>query len=166
MEETKLLIEELQAIRGLQDNIHDWTERSAKLTAAASRTTTQLSLTGGSGGGSQDKMGDAVAALVDLNAQLLQKVVECQVRILSVEEIVDKQKANFRRVLRLRYLEGLEWEEVGVLMHYTDRWCRKIHELALEEIKGITIKLPFNSSKNRLEYETEKAACSADRLGG
>jgi len=145
--EGKYLIDELREIRGLKEDIIDWEERLKRMESAAERTTARIQ-DGSKGQTTNDCVGDAVASLMDLRDKLLQKVVHHWERVLDVEEYVDKQRKNYRRVLRLWYLEGQSWDQIGDLMGYTPRWCQEILKHAEWEIRNITIRNRCNSVEN------------------
>ena len=65
----------------------------------------------------------------------LQMLVECEDAICEVENAVLALPAIQCRVVRLHYFRAMEWEEVGFQMHYTSRWCKELHRLALDSLR-------------------------------
>ncbi len=39
-----------------------------------------------------------------------------------------------QEVLELRYIEGLTWDEISDKTHFSERWCRHLHENALDAL--------------------------------
>lgn len=52
----------------------------------------------------------------------------------SIEAMSDDRE---KELLRLKYLHGLDWEEVADRMHYTTRWVYKLHGYALAHFRII-----------------------------
>lgn len=50
----------------------------------------------------------------------------------AIETLSDSRQ---RTVLRLRYLDGLKWEEVAERMCYCLQWVFKLHRKALEQLR-------------------------------
>ena len=44
---------------------------------------------------------------------------------------------NYRLILEKRYLCFMNWEQISLDMHYTNRWLRKMHERALDVVDRI-----------------------------
>ena len=90
----------------------------------------------GTGGGAGDKMSGPVAKLIDLQQQYAEEVVEIesslQITELTLSQLPDKQQT----ILRLRYIEGLTWENVARRTHYDPSHCRRIHRVAMKYIKN------------------------------
>ena len=61
--------------------------------------------------------------------RLEQAVREAEEEILmAVSRLPDR---NLARLMELRYLDGLDWQEVAGLMHYSDTWIFRLHRKAL-----------------------------------
>ena len=53
----------------------------------------------------------------------------------SIENAINAAPgADHRRMLRLRYIDGLLWSEVAVCLHCTERWLYKEKQKALASI--------------------------------
>ena len=79
------------------------------------------------GAGSSDPVGEGVARLVELEAELLQKIAGLEAHIRRVEAGIDALPPRQRAVLRARYVDGLSWREVAKKTHYSTDYCKKIH---------------------------------------
>lgn len=88
-----------------------------------------------SGSGNQDKLGDAIARIVDLQREVNQ----------AIDDYIDKQKEigaildqitdpDQLRVLYKRYFDGLTWEQIACDMHMTYRNVCYIHGRALQAV--------------------------------
>ena len=86
-------------------------------------------------GSRQTDLSDYAAVLdemiEDLKQERLKRVQRQQEIEHRIRQIKDEDE---QRVLRLRYIKGLKWEEVAVEMGYSWQWTHKIHAEALKKI--------------------------------
>ena len=84
--------------------------------------------------GQGDKIGNAVAKIVDLEREITDEVdylVDLKRKIKS--EIDKIENADYVNILYKRYFEYKTWERIAVDMNYTMRWVQKLHGNALKE---------------------------------
>lgn len=78
-------------------------------------------------------------SLIERHAQLVQHYREQLARLeeeqLAVETAIESLPPTARTILRYRYIDGLKWEEVCVLMHYSWTQTHEIHGRALEQLR-------------------------------
>lgn len=78
-------------------------------------------------------------SLIDHHAQLVQRYREQLARLeeeqLAVETAIESLPPTARTILRYRYIDGLKWEEVCVLVSYSWVQVHKVHGRALEQLK-------------------------------
>lgn len=88
-----------------------------------------------SGGGNQDKLGDAVARIVDLQHEV-NKAIDAYIdKQKEIGAVLDKIKdPDQLRVLYKRYFDGLTWEQIACDMHMTYRNVCYIHGRALQTV--------------------------------
>ena len=86
-------------------------------------------------GGMENRREESIAKIVDMekeigasidNLKKIREQVECAINAIS--------NANQRDVLRLRYLDGMKWEQIAVKLNYDYRWVLRLHGMALHEI--------------------------------
>lgn len=130
------IMDELENVRALRADIESLRTRRARLRAAMEGRSSWPRL-GSRGTAELDRMAAAVAQLEELDAKLLERIAQAESKLLDLEEAVDALPGLQRRVMRLRYLEGLPWRDMAAAMHYTVRRCRQIHDYAVENICGI-----------------------------
>lgn len=87
-------------------------------------------------GSSQSDLSD-YAVILDEQIQLLKKerLKKVQVYQNIEKKIKAMQNEDEQRVLRLRYIKGLKWEEVAVKMRYSWRRVHDIHSSALKNFQ-------------------------------
>lgn len=93
-----------------------------------------------SGGGNQDKLGDAIAKIIDLEAEIKQAVDEYVDKKKQVGAIIEKiQDPDQLQVLHKRYFEYMAWEEIACDMHMTYRNVCYIHGRALQAVSELLV---------------------------
>jgi len=74
-----------------------------------------------------DKMAQGVACLVDMEEDAQHRIAAYLAHAQMVEAAIDGvSEPNTRRVLRLRYVDGLAWGDVAKKMYYSERWCQMV----------------------------------------
>lgn len=129
MSKTELL-KELNEIRSLREDIEDDRNRLARLQALASGSRGPMRH-GSAGTANQDPMATLVAELDTVRERILRRTVAAESRILDLEHLVDVLPGPQRRVLRLRYFEGYDWEKIADTMYYSARRCMQLQQEAL-----------------------------------
>lgn len=108
--------------------------RIAALRDTLERTTVQLNgMPHGSEGA--DKMSAMVADIVDLMSKLDERRVKCEQGMQDVERVFDTLPDQQRRVMRLRYIDGMSWKKIAKETHYDISYLVRIQQAALERIK-------------------------------
>lgn len=91
-----------------------------------------------SGSGNQDKLGDAIAKIIDLQDEINRKIdsyVDLKREISAILEQVDV--ADYVRVLHKRYFEYKAWEQIACEMNFSYRNVCYIHGKALQAVETI-----------------------------
>lgn len=88
---------------------------------------------GGAGAG-HDALSGKVAKLVDLKAQLADKVAEVEAKTLEIDTLFSGLPEQQRTVLWFRYVEGLSWSAVSKRVGYSRRHCLRIHSAAIKKM--------------------------------
>ena len=95
---------------------------------------------GGTGGGSGngDAIGSKLAKLNDLLEYYVLKVEERIIRQKQIEKEIERLPTTERRLMRYRYIDGLEWKDIMGKMCYSWKQVHRIHGRALEKLKDDT----------------------------
>lgn len=122
---------------GLQE-LQEITERIVRVRSQAERVT--AALTGQPGAPHGTMTGDNLQRCIDMLDELERRYVDRlrkTIRMLtSIEDGIDAlPDERYRKVLRMRYIDGLGWEEIAERVGYTKRQIINIHGAALAAIK-------------------------------
>ena len=106
-------------------------ERMQRIRSRAESTTQGYGSTGG-GGGSPDKVGNAVADLDELLNRFDEQTADYAELALDVDAAIwTLDDSRHRLVMGLRYLDGLNWPEVAARASYAISHCYDLHKEAL-----------------------------------
>ena len=84
----------------------------------------------------EDRIQTAVDHLAEIDAQIGREIKTIEYRrAATVEAIQSVGDSKLRTLLRLRYIDGLTFEEISVRMHYSWRQIIRMHGTALYEIQ-------------------------------
>ena len=128
----------LKKIELLDAHINNKLNDLHSLKTMVTKITATISPVAVSGTGSQDKLGDAVAKIVDLQEEINQKIdrfVDMKREISMVLEKV--QDPDQVKVLHKRYFEYKPWERIACEMNYSFRNVCYIHGKGLQAVQEI-----------------------------
>lgn len=87
------------------------------------------------GVGESDKLTDGVSKLVELDNEIDARVdVLVKLRREIEGKIGSLDSDTQRRLLTLRYINGMTWERVSVEMRFDLRWVYRVHGIALANL--------------------------------
>nr|DAT94351.1 MAG TPA: Protein of unknown function (DUF1492) [Caudoviricetes sp.] len=128
----------LQQIRRLDMKINRDIEELHRLKAMVTKITPTLKQDVVSGGGSQDKLSDAVAKIVDLEAEINQEIDRLVDARAAVTATIDRvEDARLHTVLNMRYVQFKTWEQIACYMGRSYQWVCKLHGTALQAVEKI-----------------------------
>lgn len=128
----------LSKIRLLDANINSKMNDLHALRTMVTNITSTISPVSVSGCGSQDKLGNAVAKIVDLQNEINQKVDKYVDLKRDAIEVLEKVKDPEQlKVLHKRYFEYKSWERIACEMGYSYRNVLYIHGDALKSVNAI-----------------------------
>lgn len=130
--------EYLLQVKRLDANIDSKLEQAAHLKAMTLKITTTLKQDVVSGSGNQDKIGDAIAKIIDLEEEVNRDIdayVDKKREICKVIEAV--KDPDQMAVLQKRYLLYESWEQIALEMYCTYRNVCYIHGRALQAVTEI-----------------------------
>ena len=128
----------LQQIKLCDEYISSKLAEVERLKALALNITSTIKGDVSSGSHSQDKIGDAVAKLLDLQNDInnaIDKYVDLKREIHSVlDQLTNK---DYVSILYKRYFEHKTWEKIACEMNYSYQWICKLHGRALQAVEKI-----------------------------
>ena len=128
----------LQQIKHCDSCINTKLEERQRLWDKMTKITPTLKQDVVSGGGSQDNMSDAMAKLIDLEAEI-NREIDCFVDARkAVTATIDKvEDARLHTVLNMRYVQLKTWEQIACYMGRSYQWVCKLHGTALQVVEKI-----------------------------
>lgn len=119
-------------------HINEMLEEVAHLRELTTKITTTLKPDATFGSGNQDKLGDAIAKIVDLENEINRAVDEYVDKRRYASSLVEKvQEPDQLAVLYKRYFQYEPWEKIACDMGFTYRHTIRIHGLALQTLSEI-----------------------------
>lgn len=128
----------LRKIELLDAHITNKLNDLATLRTMVTKITANITPVAVAGSGNQDKLGDAIAKIVDLQDEINQKIDKFIDSKREVSAILEKlQEPDHVKVLHKRYIEYKPWEQIACEMHCTFRNVCYIHGKALQEVGAL-----------------------------
>lgn len=128
----------LRKIELLDAHINNRLNDLHTLRSLVTKITATISPVPASGSGCQDKLGDAIAKIVDLQDEINRKIdnyVDLKREISAKLEQIDV--ADYVKVLHKRYFEYKPWEQIACEMNCTYRNVCYIHGKALQAVEAL-----------------------------
>lgn len=114
----------------IEDRIQTLTDRAHSITSSLKDVCVR-------GGGGSIQKDDFLVSIADEVERLLEAKKATTQRILDVESFIDRlHDPRHRRILHLRYVQGLRWERIAEAMtsghiYYSERQIYRLHKYAL-----------------------------------
>lgn len=132
----------LMQIRHINTLINNKQAEIDRLKSLATTITPTLKWDAGAGGGNNDKIGTAIAKIIDLQVELNQEVdrmIELKREIIGIVDQLENRK--YIDIIYKRYFEFMTWEQIACEMGKSYQWVCKLHGRALSEVKKILKKI-------------------------
>ena len=127
-----MTIQDLQACRDIRSRIDSIDERIARLRSQSERLGRPL--TGLPGSDSGDHLAEYAAKLDELERQRAAQVIALEEHLRTCDEWIAMLPTQQAKVMRLYYVDGLNWMQVAEKTHYSTRHCRRINSAVLEKM--------------------------------
>jgi len=85
-----------------------------------------------------DKIGNVVAKIQEKEVRLIARLDALIEEEKGIEQDFEMLDPVERAVMRYRYIQGIEWEEICVKMRYSWQHIHRIHKNILEKLKDET----------------------------
>ena len=83
----------------------------------------------------QDRLGQLLIQIEELIDSYNEKQIKLMKQQTEIENCIDKLDSSLERnIMRYVYFEGMRFEEVSCIIHYSYRTVRRIHKRAIENL--------------------------------
>ena len=79
-----------------------------------------------------DSDADILQPLLELYRERLKRLTDAQ---LAIENALDTLDFTERKLIRLRYFDGLPWHRVACGIHYSEQHTKRLHGVILQKLK-------------------------------
>ena len=125
----------LNEYRYIRENIEELENRLAEVDARFTKITQSFE-SSRQGSEHKDKMAEMVAAKEDLENEINLEVIRSWVKMKEIEKTIEELSEEDKRLMRLRYINCLTWEQVCVTMCYGWDAIHYKHRKILQEIRN------------------------------
>lgn len=128
----------LRKIELFDANINNRISDLQELKSLVTKITATISTVCVSGSGNQDRLGDAVAKIVDMQDEINLKIDKYIALKKEISELLEQiQDSDQVKVLHKRYFEYKAWEQIACEMNYSYRNVCYIHGKALQAVEAL-----------------------------
>lgn len=85
--------------------------------------------------GNNDKIGSAVAELIDLEKMYLDKIDRASIQLKEIETLIEGLTPTERLLMRAKYIDGEHLEAICGMIGYCYRQTKRIHREAIEKLQ-------------------------------
>lgn len=90
-------------------------------------------------------MGDYVARFLDIASHCSQLGEEATIAKDQILEVIDSlDNLIYRRILRMKYIDGLTHREIAERLHYSMGYIRRMHSRAIKEVTKSNTYICYN----------------------
>lgn len=126
----------LKQIKSMDAKINADLEELASLEALATKTTSVLGGDRVQSSGSQQKMADCVAKIVDMKEQINKEIDRFIDYKKEARELLSECDSECITLISKRYFQFKTWEEIAVDMNFTYQWVSGgLHQKALVQVQ-------------------------------
>ena len=123
-----ITIDDLKNVRRQKLRVEALQERIERLRSRAEYTAHMLSECE-QGDPTRDRLAEYVAELDELELELTSEMIALEKQLVDIDSELSKLPENKEKVLRLRYIEGLNWMNVSERANYCERYCRELCDI-------------------------------------
>lgn len=128
----------LRKIELFDANINNRISDLQELKSLVTKITATISPVCVSGSGNQDRLGDAVAKIVDMQDEINRKIDKYIALKKEISAMLEQiQDPDQVKVLHMRYFEYKSWEQIAFEMNYSYRNVCYIHGKALQAVEAL-----------------------------
>lgn len=133
-EEGRAAYDLLRKYRAMIARERELEERIERCHDQAMRATSSMGASRGSGGSDRSRLESAEVRAIDLEKQLQRTMASERAKRLRIQAAINAIDCiELRRVLELRYIDGMIWEDINAKMHIAASTSKRWHNMALED---------------------------------
>lgn len=91
-----------------------------------------------------DRMTEIVAKIIETTDKLKAEIYDLQLHEENLIGYLSSMPEEYERILSYHYLDGVDWPEVGMMMHYSGKYIYEVKEKALEELTKVLTRTDQN----------------------
>ena len=128
----------LREVRHAHFRLEALCARAERYREMATRATGRTDALRVSGTPNRSKVESYVLELVDMHDELQKEISRLRGLQSQAEKMISQvTDERYRCVLELRYLCGMDWQDVADRLHYSLRWVHKLHAEALKGVNPL-----------------------------
>lgn len=86
-------------------------------------------------GGNNDKIGNSIAELIDLEQMYLDKIDKANAELKEIEMLIEELTPTERLLMRAKYIDGEHLEAICGIIGYCYRQTKRIHREAIVKLQ-------------------------------
>ena len=150
--------EYLERIKWYDVLIDSKLEELTTLNSMVQRITPVMNTTGGGASGNQDKLGDTIAKIIDLQQEINRDVDNFVDMKREASALLKKIKnADFFKVLHMRYVQYKSFTHIAAEMNLTERGASKLNGRALQAFEKVLKASDKKPLEENLKFCTESS---------
>lgn len=133
----RLTYDDLRICAALSREAEDLKEQTERLRSALEGGVARIGVAQGKKRGARtlDGMTEMIAALLELEEMYADKFSKYARHVKNVEHALDMVASpDQRRIVRMRYIEGLTWDKISRKLIMDERWCRRLANKAIKSL--------------------------------
>ena len=128
------LVQILRTAGNVREEYDQDYERILRLKSLMTKVTTSYSASPG-GGGTNDKLTNQYCALEELEEHCRDRQAAYASALKQVTDIIElAETTEQRKVLKAKYIDCMKWDDIAILVCYSNMHCHRIHDAALKII--------------------------------
>lgn len=125
----------LQQYKKIKENIKDLEDMIVEIETSLQKVTTNLSADRVQTTKDSDKWSDLISKKVSIETKLKMQILRMYEEIDYIESKISKLDEMEKKIIRLRYYQGLKWEEICVEMNYSWSQTHDYHSKILKKLR-------------------------------
>lgn len=127
--------ERLKEYKWLMENIQELEDRLLEIDTTLQKITSSMGADRVQTTPDPDKWTELLHQKMQVQKKINKELEKAYKEMQAIEDAINGLDEREKRLMRLRYIKGLEWEEICVEMHYAWRQIHYIHSDILKKLR-------------------------------